>query len=146
MYTIKEFSEKTGLPATTIRYYDKEGLFPGLARKESGYRLFSESDVEFVRIVECLKGTGMSIKDIRRFVAWVQQGDASLSERHEMFQERKRAVQAQMEQLQRMLDLIERKCRYYEVALAAGTEAVHRAKGQVAFAVDSSSLLQIESS
>ena len=125
-YTIKEVSEMTGIPASTLRYYDKEGLLPFIERKESGYRLFADSDVGMLQVIECLNNTGMSIKDIRRFAEWAQQGDASLRERYEMFLERRRAVEKQMEELKKTMELIEHKCWYYETALAAGTEAIHR--------------------
>ncbi|MBQ2667218.1 MAG: MerR family transcriptional regulator [Clostridia bacterium] len=125
-YTIKEVSEMTGIPASTLRYYDKEGLLPFIERKASGYRLFAESDIGMLRVIECLKHTGMPIKDIRKFAEWAQQGDASLQERYEMFLERRRVVEAQMEALKKTLELIEHKCWYYETALAAGTEAIHK--------------------
>ena len=54
-YTIKEASDITGIPATTLRYYDKEGILPFLERKESGHRMFSEQDLSMLRIIECLK-------------------------------------------------------------------------------------------
>ena len=124
-YTIKQAAERTHIPATTLRYYDRQGLLPFLSRRESGYRDFSEGDLQMLRVIECLKRTGMSIEDIRRFTQWVQQGDASLQPRYKMFLERRRAVEAQMAALQEMLAFIDHKCRYYEEALAAGTEAIH---------------------
>ena len=126
MYTIREVSEMFHIPATTLRYYDKEGLLPYVGRKESGYREFSESDVQMLRVIECLKKSGMSIKEIKQFADWVQMGDDSLKERLEMFQNRKRAVDQQMEDLKKTMELIEYKCWYYETALAAGTEDVHK--------------------
>lgn len=125
-YTIKEAAKIMNLPATTIRYYDKEGLLPYVKRLDSGYRIFTDRDLDMLRIIECLKKTGMSIKDIRQFTDWVQKGDDSLEERYNMFLERRRIVQAQMEELQKTLDLIEYKCHYYETALAAGTESIHQ--------------------
>lgn len=126
MYTIREVSEMFGIPATTLRYYDKEGLLPYVGRKESGYREFSDNDVQMLRVIECLKKSGMSIKEIKQFADWVQMGDASLKERLEMFQNRKRAVEQQMEDLKKTMELIEYKCWYYETALAAGTEDIHK--------------------
>ena len=124
-YSIKEVSQILNLPTTTLRYYDKEGLLPFLQRMDSGYRLFSDQDISLLRVIECLKRSGMSIRDIRQFTAWLQLGDASLQERYEMFLERRRAVEAQLEALQNTLDLINHKCWYYETAIAAGTESVH---------------------
>ena len=125
-YTIKEATEIMQLPATTLRYYDKESLLPYIKRLDSGYRIFSDRDLEMLKIIECLKKTGMSIKDIKQFTNWVEKGDDTLQERYHMFLERRRVVQAQMEELQKTLDLIEYKCHYYEEAIAAGTEAVHQ--------------------
>lgn len=125
-YSMKEVCQILGLPSSTIRYYDKEGLLPFMERTEGGYRQFSDADVGLLKIIECLKRTGMPIKDIKQFTIWVQQGDASLKERHEMFLERKRAVEAQMAQLQETMKVIEYKCWYYQTALEAGTESVHQ--------------------
>lgn len=126
MYTIKEAAKKMNLPASTIRYYDKQGLLPFVERLESGYRSFSEADMGMLNMIECLKRTGMPIKEIKQFCQWVQQGDASLQQRYDMFQERRKVVQEQMEQLKKTMEVIEYKCWYYETALAAGTESIHK--------------------
>lgn len=126
MYSIKEIADILGLPASTIRYYDKQGLLPFVERSDSGYRRFSESDLELLKMIECLKKTNMPIKEIRQFTVWLQQGDDSLKERHQMFMERRKAVEKQIEQLQETLKVINYKCWYYESALKAGTEAIHK--------------------
>jgi DNA-binding transcriptional MerR regulator len=124
-YTIKQAAEIMNVTPTTLRYYDKQGLLPFVERKESGYRVFSDTDIAMLKVIECLKKTGMSIKDIRQFSKWVLMGDDSLKERHEMFLERKRAVESQISELQETLDFINHKCWYYETALEAGTEKIH---------------------
>ena len=124
-YTIKQAAELTNLTPVTLRYYDKQGLLPFMERRESGYRMFSDGDIAMLRVIECLKKSGMPIKDIRQFSEWVLMGDDSLQERYEMFLERKRAVEAQMKDLQKTLDFINHKCWYYETAIAAGTEKIH---------------------
>lgn len=125
-YTIKEAAQITHLPATTLRYYDKEGILPMVERKESGYRIFSDKDITMIRLVECLKKTGLSIKDIKQFSKWVSDGDASLQQRYQLFLDRKECVQQQIQELQETLELINYKCQYYETAIAAGTEAIHK--------------------
>lgn len=124
-YTIKQASELTNLTPVTLRYYDKQGLLPLMERGESGYRMFSDGDIAMLKVIECLKKSGMSIKDIRQFSEWVLMGDDSLQERYEMFLERKKAVEAQMDELQKTLDFINHKCWYYETAIDAGTEKIH---------------------
>lgn len=125
MYTIKEAAVKMNLPASTIRYYDKQGLLPFVQRSESGYRMFSEKDIDLLNMIECLKLTGMPIKEIKQFTLWLQQGDNSLQERYQMFLERRKAVEQQITQLQQTLKVIDYKCWYYETAIQAGTEAIH---------------------
>lgn len=128
-YTIKQAAEIMNVTPTTLRYYDKQGLLPFMERKESGYRVFSDADISMLRVIECLKKSGMSIKDIRQFSKWAQMGDESLHERYEMFLERKQAVENQMRELQEMLDFINHKCWYYETAIQAGTEKIHFIEG-----------------
>lgn len=125
-FTISEVAEKMNLSTSTIRYYDKEGLLPFIERKESGYRIFAESDVRMLQIIHCLKKTGMSIKDIKVFSDWVKEGDSSLKERYEMFLERKKAVKEQISELQKSLELINHKCSYYKTAIEAGTEDIYK--------------------
>ena len=71
MYTIKQVSQMLSLPASTIRYYDKEGLLPFVKRTETGYRVFDDNDITMLKIIECLKLTDMPIKDIKQFTKWV---------------------------------------------------------------------------
>jgi DNA-binding transcriptional MerR regulator len=129
-YSIGEISEKLNLPKSTIRYYDKEGLLPFVERKESGIRVFAESDVSMLQVIECLKSTGLSIKDIKKFSEWCLKGDQTLQERYELFLESRKKVKEQMEELEKTLELIEHKCWYYETALEAGTESIHKNKSE----------------
>lgn len=71
MYTIGQVAEMFGLPVSTLRYYDKQGLFPGLERT-SGIRRFGDAELEALRVIECLKKAGMEIKDIRLFMDGVR--------------------------------------------------------------------------
>ncbi|WP_300261847.1 MerR family transcriptional regulator [uncultured Cloacibacillus sp.] len=121
-YTIQQVANMTGIPATTLRYYDKEGLLPFLERRSSGYREFSDIDLASLQIVQCLKATGMSVAEMKQFSDWVRGGDATLKERLDMFLRRKEAVERQIEELQRSLAVINYKCDYYSRAVEAGTE------------------------
>ncbi len=125
-YSISEAAKELNLTAYTLRYYDKEGLIPFVERTGSGTRLFKDSDLDALKIIECLKSTGMPIKEIKHFIDWCSEGDATLQQRYAMFLERKASVQAQMEELQKTMEMIEHKCLYYKTALEAGTEAIHK--------------------
>ncbi|MCQ6559959.1 MerR family transcriptional regulator [Paenibacillus mendelii] len=125
-YSISEVAKKLNLTSYTLRYYDKEGLIPFVERTPSGIRLFKESDIDFLKIIQCLKTTGMPIKDIKEFIEWCSDGDSTLQQRYDMFIERKASVEAQMEELKKTMKVIEHKCMYYKTALEAGTEDIHK--------------------
>jgi DNA-binding transcriptional MerR regulator len=127
-YSIGEVAEKLKLTVYTLRYYDKEGLLPFVERTPSGIRIFTETDLGTLKVIECLKATGMPIKDIKTFIDWCGEGDYTLQQRYDMFIERKAAVEAQMEELRKTMEVIEHKCRYYKTALEAGTEEIHKQK------------------
>lgn len=121
MYTIGEVSELFGLPVSTLRYYDKEGLFPGLERS-SGIRRFSERELEALRVIECLKRSGLEIRDIRRFMDWCAEGSATYPQRLALFEAQRRSVEAELERLGRVLDMLKFKCWYYGEAIKDGSE------------------------
>ena len=121
MYTIGQISEMFHLPISTLRYYDKEGLFPDIER-QSGIRQFSEKEVEALRVIECLKASGLEIKDIKQFMVWVREGSATYAQRKELFETRRAAVEEEMRQLEKTLAMIRFKCWYYETALQDGNE------------------------
>ncbi|WP_366247272.1 MerR family transcriptional regulator [Terribacillus aidingensis] len=125
-YTISEAAKELNVTAYTLRYYDKEGLMPFVERTASGQRLFKESDIADLNIIECLKSTGMPIKEIKTFIDWCTDGDVTLQQRFDMFMERKSVVEKQMEELKETMKLIEHKCFYYKTALEAGTEDIHK--------------------
>lgn len=125
-YSISDVAKKLNLTVYTLRYYDKEGLLPFVERTASGTRLFKESDIDALRVIECLKATGMPIKEIKTFIDWCSEGDSTLQQRYDMFLERKASVEAQMAALQKTMELIEHKCSYYKTALEAGTEDIHK--------------------
>ena len=68
LYTIGEMAKKLGVPTSTLRYYDKEGLLPFVERSDGGIRVFKDTDYEWLFVIECLKKAGMPLKDIRIFI------------------------------------------------------------------------------
>ena len=122
LYTVGEMARLLGIAASTLRYYDQEGLLPFVERSQGGVRMFTDRDYGTLQIIGCLKRSGLSIKEIKQFIGLAEQGDASLHQRLEIFQRRRAAVQRQIAQLEQTLSLLEFKCWYYETACQAGTE------------------------
>jgi len=125
-YSISEVAKELNLTVYTLRYYDKEGLIPYVERTTSGTRVFKESDIGALKVIECLKSTGMPIKEIKNFIDWCSDGDSTLQQRYDMFVDRKSIVEAQIEELKKTMEVIEHKCSYYKTALEAGTEDIHK--------------------
>ena len=113
-YSIGEVSKITGLSIPTLRFYDKEGLFPDLGRLPSGTRRFTVRDL-----------TGMQLIDIKAFIRWTRQGSSTIQKRLKMFIEREKAIREEIVQLEDALDLIKFKKWYYTKADELGsTDAV----------------------
>ena len=121
LYTIGDAAAKLGMPASTIRFYEKNGLIPNQQRSSDGRRLFDEDDLEWMRFVERLKVSGMPIKEIREYIQLYMEGDSSIEERRRIVYERRSAIDKQLEELQLARDFIEYKCWFYDVASESGT-------------------------
>ena len=121
-YTVGDAAKILGVPASTLRYYESEGLLPTLGRSEGGQRLFGEQEMGACRVIACLKRSGLSIKDIRRFMDLAMQGDATLADRLALFQERRAVLRNEIEEMQRVMAMLDFKCWYYQTAVDAGTE------------------------
>ncbi len=121
-YTIKDMSELTGLPASTLRYYDKQGLLPNLKRDSNNIRIFTDNDYASLKLIDCLKRSGLSIKDIRKFMDMAGK-EGALPARLEIFRKRREILRRELEDLKEVLDVIEYKCWYYEKACEAGNDS-----------------------
>lgn len=121
MYTIGQISEMFNIPVSTLRYYDKEGLFPNMKR-ESNIRKFDDSEIETLRIIECLKKSGMEIKDIRRYMELCSKGSSTYAERKALFEKQRESVEGEISRLEKTLNMLKFKCWYYDQAIADGNE------------------------
>ncbi len=122
LYTIGEMSRLLNIPASTLRYYDQEGLLPSVERSKGGIRMFSDQDYGWLKVIECLKKSGLSIREMKAYTDLAGKGDGSLTQRLELFRSRKDAVKEQIEDMKEILRLLEFKCWYYEQAIQNGTE------------------------
>ena len=122
MYTIQDVSKKTGLTAHTLRYYEKEGLIPGVERSQGGIRQYTDEDLERLGLIRCLKNTGMSIQEIARFVQLTHEGDHTLEERVELLRAHRERVLERMAEMQEHLDKVTWKLNFFSEKLRAYQE------------------------
>ena len=114
MYTIKEVAEKMNVSEHTLRFWAKSGFFPFIKRDANNIRQFSESDLEWVRIVKCLRSVGTENKAIKRYIDLCIVGDSTIQERYEIIQATKNKAQQQMEDLKKQLALLDYKEKFYQ--------------------------------
>lgn len=121
-YSIGEVANNTGIAISTLRYYDREGMFPDMERSNGCIRAFSDKEINTLKVIECLKALGMSIKSIKGFLVWYQEGDSSLGKRREMFHARLAEVEKQIEALQATKNMLKYKSRfsYWEIEICGG--------------------------
>jgi DNA-binding transcriptional MerR regulator len=125
-YTIKDVAKITGLPIFTIRFYDKEGLLPFVSRNKSGIRVFTQSDINQIMTICCLKNTGMQIKDIKKYIDYCMEGVSTIGSRRELFEEHRKEIIKQINVLNENLKLIDSKLEIYSSPNAAEIINEHR--------------------
>lgn len=121
VYTVGETAKILNIAPSALRYYDKEGLLPFVERSNGGMRVFKETDFNWLFIIDCLKKSGLSIKDIKKYIDMTLKGDETIDERLEMFQNQRKKVMEQMSELKNTLNTIEYKCWFYETAKKTGS-------------------------
>lgn len=100
LYTMKDVVELTGIPATTLRFYDKKGMLAFVKRSVSGVRIFTDRDVAILRMIQFLRNIDMPIRDITHFITLYQQGESTRDERIRLFQQYIKTLQQEMEEKQ----------------------------------------------
>ncbi len=117
-YTVKQMAEMMGLTAYAVRYYDNAGLIPEVGRSGGNSRLFSDYNLAWLKIVHCLRSTGLPIAEVRRYIQMCREGDSTIPERAALIAEQERKLRAQLDELNRQMEILQYKKRYYEGLLA----------------------------
>ena len=124
LYSIGEMAKLLDIPASTLRYYDKQGLLPFVERSKSGIRMFQEKDYEWLKLIECLKKSGLTLSEIKNYIFMAIRGDETIEDRLQLFLNQKEVITQKITELQETLKVVEYKCWYYETAKKAGTVSV----------------------
>jgi|ERR1035437_2281226 DNA-binding transcriptional MerR regulator len=114
MHSIKDVAQICDLSAYTIRFYDKEGLLPFITRNNTGNRQFSENDLEMIKLICCLKNSGMQIKDIKKYIDLFMEGDNTAPLRKQMMIEHRKSILKQINDLKKQQSIIELKIAFYD--------------------------------
>ena len=114
MYTIKEVADKMEVSEHTLRFWAKSGFFPFVKRNENNIRQFSDNDLEWVRIVKCLRSVGTENKAIKKYIDLCIKGDSTIPERYQIILDTKEKALQQMEELKQQLAVLDYKENFYK--------------------------------
>ena len=115
--TIADAARASGLSTYTLRYYERAGLIDDVGRAGSGHRRYSDEDLAWIEVLQCLRATGMPIRDIRRYADLVRAGDGNEVQRLALLEEHRSAVRARLADVRGHLAFIDRKIAIYEERL-----------------------------
>lgn len=113
-YTMMQTCKETDMTYQALKYYCNEGLVPNVKRDDNNRRIFDERDVKWIKDLVCLKKCGMSIKEMKEYLDLCLQGPSTIPERKVMLAEKKKALQAQIAELNEYVDYIDWKQNFYD--------------------------------
>ncbi|WP_337032377.1 MerR family transcriptional regulator [Paenibacillus illinoisensis] len=114
VYTISEMQSILNINASTLRYYEKEGILPEIERNDGGRRVYREEHVLLMKFLLCLKDTGMSIEDLKAYMNLGYQVETMLEDRRDILIQHKKSVEHQITQIQSNLERINQKIGFYD--------------------------------
>ena len=115
---VGEFSKRTGLPISTLHFYERKGLLAP-SRNASGHREYDESDLAWIAFIERLKETGMPLSEIKTYADLRAQGNETLQQRMDMLIAHRKLVVESIQQWQDNLEHLDKKIGFYESELKA---------------------------
>ena len=118
--SIQKAAAETGLSPDTLRYYERIGVLPGVARSPSGHRRYAEGDIGWIKLVQCLRATGMPIEELHQYALLMQEGDATAEQRLQLLVAHRTRIKDEMLELTTALELVERKIDGYDAMLRDG--------------------------
>ena len=122
MYSMKETCEMVGMTYQTLKFYCNQGLIPNVARDDNNYRIFDDNNINWIKSLSCLKRCGMSIDEMKSYLALCMQGQSSIPERKIMLQEKKKALEAKKKEIEDSLAYIDWKENFYNDVITGKTE------------------------
>lgn len=118
MYSMKQVCEETNMTYQTLKYYCNEGLIPNVKRDSNNRRIFDEHDVRWAKDLVCLKRCGMSIQEMKDYLALCLQGESTIPQRKVMLDLKQKALRASIQELENSIAYIDWKQNFYDEVLS----------------------------
>ena len=121
MYSMKEACTLTNMTYENLKFYCNEGLVPNVKRDRRNYRVFDEHDIKWIQSLNCLKSWGMSIAEMKQYLAFCMEGEGTIPERKVIKKKKKETLLQSMTELQKAVAYIDWKQRFYDDVLSGKT-------------------------
>lgn len=121
MYSMKEACTLTNMTYENLKFYCNEGLVPNVKRDRRNYRVFDEHDIKWIQSLNCLKSCGMSIAEMKQYLALCMEGEGTIPERKVILAGKKETLLQSIVELQKAVAYIDWKQRFYDDVLSGKT-------------------------
>ena len=118
LYSMKETCDKTGLTYDALKFYCNEGLIPNVKRNKSNYRVFDDNDINWIKSLSCLKNCGMSISEMKEYLALCLKGISTIPERKIILDSKLRELEHKKQEINESIKYIKWKHNFYDEILS----------------------------
>ena len=115
---ISEVSKKYDIPVDTLRYYEKAGLLPNVKKNSSGIRDYSQTDCNWVEFIKCMRGAGLPIEVLKKYIKLFYEGDSTLTERKQILIDERQKLILKRDAIQSTIERLNYKINSYEETIA----------------------------
>lgn len=122
LYSMKQTCEMTGLTYDALKFYCNEGLIPNVKRNKSNYRVFDDNDINWIKSLSCLKNCGMSIVEMKEYLALCLKGEPTIPERKVILDTKLHELEHKKQEIQDSIDYIHWKHQFYDDVLSGKTK------------------------
>ena len=122
MYSMKEACSLTDMTYENLKFYCNEGLVPNVKRDSRNYRVFDEIDIKWIQSLNCLKSCGMSLAEMKTYLAFCMEGEGTIPERKVILAKKKEALLQSIAEQQKAVAFIDWKQGFYDDVLSGKTE------------------------
>ena len=118
MYTMMQVCRELNMTYQTLKFYCNEGLVPNVKRDGNNRRIFDERDVKWLRDLSCLKKCGMSIQEMKDYLALCLEGESTILRRKEMLAKKQDELRRTIKELEESSAYIDWKQNFYDEVLS----------------------------
>ena len=122
MYTMKDVCKEVNMPYETLKFYCNEGLVPNIKRDKNNYRIFDDNNIAWIKSLSCLKGCGMSISEMKEYLALCLEGPSTIEERKAILDKKRESLLEKIAEIQKSIDYIDWKQNFYDDVLSGKTK------------------------